>query len=87
MYNNALQRDCSYAAAQRCIQAEWLAEPIDAVEAFTTVACTWLVVPPKHHQQLFNDTFSEIRVNALYPSLPVDDPASAGAPLRRLRRA
>lgn len=41
------------------------AEPIDAVEAFTTVACTWLVVPPKHHQQLFNDAFSEIRVNAL----------------------
>lgn len=41
------------------------AEPIEAIEAFTTVACTWLIVPPKEHQQLFNDAFSEIRVNAL----------------------
>lgn len=41
------------------------AEPIDAVEAFTTVACTWLIVPPKEYQQLFNDAFSDIRVNAL----------------------
>lgn len=39
--------------------------PIDAIEAFTTVACTWLIVPPKEHQQLFVDAFSEIRVNAL----------------------
>ena len=38
--------------------------PIDAIEAFTTVACTWLIVPPKEHQQLFMDAFSEIRVNA-----------------------
>lgn len=41
------------------------AEPIDAVEAFTTVACSWLIIPPKEHQQLFNEAFSEIRVNAL----------------------
>ena len=41
------------------------AEPIDAVEAFTTVACTWLIIPPKEHQQLFDEAFSEIRVNAL----------------------
>lgn len=40
-------------------------EPIEAIEAFTTVACTWLIVPPKEHQQLFVDAFSEVRVNAL----------------------
>jgi len=39
--------------------------PIDAIEAFTTVACTWLIVPPQEHQQLFTEAFSEIRVNAL----------------------
>jgi len=39
--------------------------PIDAIEAFTTVACTWLIVPPKDQQQLFIDAFSEIQVNAL----------------------
>lgn len=40
-------------------------EPIDAIEAFTTVACTWLIVPSKEHQQIFLDAFSEVRVNAL----------------------
>lgn len=40
-------------------------DPISAIEAFTTVACTWLIVPPKEHQQLFVDAFSEVRVNAL----------------------
>lgn len=40
-------------------------EPIEAIEAFTTVACTWLIVPPKEHQQLFVEAFSEVRVNAL----------------------
>lgn len=40
-------------------------EPIEAIEAFTTVACTWLIVPPKEHQQLFVDAFSEVRINAL----------------------
>lgn len=40
-------------------------EPIEAIEAFTTVACTWLIIPPKEHQQLFVDAFSEVKVNAL----------------------
>jgi len=38
--------------------------PIEAIEAFTTVACTWLIVPPKEHQQLFADAFAEVRVTA-----------------------
>lgn len=38
--------------------------PIEAIEAFTTVACTWLIVPPKEHQQLFVDAFAEVRVGA-----------------------
>ncbi len=38
--------------------------PIEAIEAFTTVACTWLIVPPKEHQQLFVDAFAEVRVEA-----------------------
>lgn len=40
-------------------------EPIDAIEAFTAIACTWLIVPPKEHRQLFIDAFSEVKVNAL----------------------
>ena len=39
-------------------------EPIEAIEAFTTVACTWLIVPPKEHQQLFVEAFAEVRVGA-----------------------
>lgn len=39
-------------------------ESIEAIEAFTTVACTWLIVPPKEHEQLFIDAFSEVRINA-----------------------
>lgn len=39
--------------------------PIEAIEAFTTVACTWLVVPRPEIQELFMDAFSEVRANAL----------------------
>lgn len=38
--------------------------PIAAIEAFTTVAATFLIVPPPHIQELFLAAFSEIRVNA-----------------------
>lgn len=37
-------------------------EPMDAVEAFTTVACTWLIVPPPTHQVLFEEAFAELRL-------------------------
>lgn len=40
------------------------ASPVEAIEAFTTVACTWLIVPPREHQQLFEEAFSEVRVKA-----------------------
>lgn len=36
--------------------------PIEAIEGFATVACTWLIVPPRQHQQLFAEAFSEVRV-------------------------
>lgn len=39
------------------------ASPIEAIEAFTTMACTWLIVPPSEHQQLFAEAFSEVRVS------------------------
>ena len=39
--------------------------PIEAIEEFTTVACTWLIIPPRNHQQLFIDAFSEVRLTAL----------------------
>lgn len=39
-------------------------EPIEAIEAFTTVACTWLIVPPREFQDLFVEAFSEVKVNA-----------------------
>lgn len=38
-------------------------DPLDALEAFTTVACTWLIVPPKELQSVFMEAFSEVRVN------------------------
>lgn len=40
-------------------------KPIDAIEAFTTVACTWLIVPPKGLQQVFADAFAKVRVHAI----------------------
>ena len=39
-------------------------EPIARIEAFTTVAATFLIVPPPQLQQLFMEAFREIRVNA-----------------------
>ena len=40
-------------------------EPIDAIEAFTTVASTFLIVPPPHLQQAFIEAFADVRVYAL----------------------
>lgn len=40
------------------------AGPLEKIEAFTTIACTFLVVPPPHMQQYFIDAFSEVTVNA-----------------------
>ncbi len=39
-------------------------EPIEAIEAFTTVACTFLIVPPPKLQEIFMKAFSEVKVNA-----------------------
>jgi hypothetical protein len=40
------------------------AEPIDAIEAFTTVACTFLIVPPPRLQAVFAQAFAHVRANA-----------------------
>lgn len=37
-------------------------DPIEVIEAFTTVACTWLIITPPHLQQVWADAFSEVRV-------------------------
>jgi hypothetical protein len=39
-----------------------LDDPVRAIEAFTTVACTFLIVPPPELQQVFVDAFRAIRV-------------------------
>lgn len=39
--------------------------PIEAIEAFTTVACTWLILPPPALQQVFVDAFAGVRVHAI----------------------
>jgi len=39
------------------------ATPIEAIEAFTPVACTWLIIAPHDLQELFMDAFSEVRVS------------------------
>ena len=38
---------------------------VERIEAFTTVACTFLIVPPPKLRQVFVDAFAEVRVNAL----------------------
>jgi hypothetical protein len=38
---------------------------VDSIEAFTTVACTFLVVPQPKLGQVFVDAFSQVKVNAL----------------------
>jgi hypothetical protein len=35
--------------------------PIEAIEAFTTVACTWLIVPPPELQEVFVTAFRAVR--------------------------
>jgi hypothetical protein len=35
---------------------------IAKIEAFTTVACTWLIVPPPRLQKLFTEAFSSVAV-------------------------
>ncbi|WP_258098699.1 hypothetical protein [Marinoscillum pacificum] len=37
--------------------------PTDKVEAFTTIACTWMIIPPKNLQDVFMEAFSNIRPN------------------------
>jgi len=34
---------------------------IEKIEAFTTIACTFLIIPPPNLQQLFIEAFSEVR--------------------------
>jgi hypothetical protein len=46
-------------------QGASFSEPIEAIEAFTTVASTFLIVPPPNLQQIFLEAFSDVRVNAL----------------------
>ena len=41
------------------------ATALERIEAFTTVACTFLVVPPPKLRQVFMDAFAQVRVNAL----------------------
>ena len=41
--------------------------PVDAIEAFTTVACTFLIVAPPALQQIFTEAFSSVRVRADVP--------------------
>ena len=38
--------------------------PIEAIEAFTTVACTFLIVAPPPLQQVFSEAFSTVAVRA-----------------------
>ena len=44
-------------------QGAAFAQAIDAIEAFTTVACTWLLVAPPALRDVFDDAFAEIAVN------------------------
>lgn len=39
-------------------------EPVDVIEAFTTVACTWLIVVPPHLQKVWADAFASFRAGS-----------------------
>ena len=41
--------------------------PVEAIEAFTTVACTFLIVPPAALQQIFAEALSSVRVRVDAP--------------------
>jgi hypothetical protein len=38
---------------------------IDRIEAFTTISCTFLMVPPPHLKDVFMKAFSQVRVNGV----------------------
>jgi len=40
------------------------AEPVEAVEAFTTVACTWLIVPDERLGEVMARAFAKIQITA-----------------------
>ena len=42
--------------------------PMAVIEAFTTVACTFLIVPPPELQSIFSDAFSSVQVRADAPA-------------------
>ena len=46
-------------------------EPIDAIEAFTTVASTWLIVAQPNLEKAFTNAFSDVRVNPRRQQGPV----------------
>ena len=39
-------------------------DAIDAIEAFTTLACTWLLLSPPHLEELFSKAFQNVSVQA-----------------------
>lgn len=41
--------------------------PVEAIEAFTTVACTFLIVAPPELQQILAEAFSSVRLSADSP--------------------
>ncbi len=38
--------------------------PVDKIEAFTTIACTWLIITPPELQELFVEAFANVRVRS-----------------------
>jgi hypothetical protein len=38
--------------------------PVEKIEAFTTIACTWLIVTPPELQELFVQAFANVRVRS-----------------------
>lgn len=40
-------------------------DEISKIEAFTTVACTWLIISPPEVDEAFQQTFEEVRVHEL----------------------
>ena len=39
---------------------------IDAIESFTTLACTWLLVSPPHLEELFANAFRNVSASAVH---------------------
>lgn len=68
-FGHTLQPDLQMGELEPMLQVLHIARPsvhfqtpVEVIEAFTTVACTWLIVTPPHLQSAWAEAFASVRV-------------------------